>query len=282
MAVIRGHHSFDSHFTQIPNAWLRDSRLSLKAIGLLAQLMSHNPGWNMSIRSLAHANGCGTDTIKSAIEELEKYGYLTRSDQKHDDTGKWSDFDYTTNDPFEEVGVTRNPVTVKSRHGETGHKEEHNSLEEQVLENNKRTNGDFDSLFDPFWVYYPRKENKQSARRAFKSALKVVDAETIIEGAKRFGSDPNLPPTQYIPHAATWLNQSRWENGPLPERIKTPDEIKNEQAQRSREALDKDRKATEEWLAEQARHAEQVRLNPPKRCEHDRIEVLCPRCKPIG
>ena len=35
MPVIRGHHSFDNHFTQIPNHWLRDSRLSFKARGLM-------------------------------------------------------------------------------------------------------------------------------------------------------------------------------------------------------------------------------------------------------
>ena len=35
MPLIRGYHSFDDHFTQIPNSWLRDTRLSLKAIGLL-------------------------------------------------------------------------------------------------------------------------------------------------------------------------------------------------------------------------------------------------------
>ena len=97
MPLIRGHHSFDDHFAQIPNAWLRDSRLSLKAIGLLAQIMSHTPGWNMSIRALARANGTGQDTIKTAIMELEKHGYLTRSEkQKQNDDGTFADYDFVT------------------------------------------------------------------------------------------------------------------------------------------------------------------------------------------
>ena len=134
MPLIRGHHSFDDHYTQIPNDWVRDTRLSLKAIGLLAQIMSHTPGWKMSIRSLARVNGVGQDTIKSAVIELETYGYLIRSEkQQHNEDGTFADYDFTTRDPF------RNPVTVKTRHGETGHKEEHIPIEEQVIKNNERT-----------------------------------------------------------------------------------------------------------------------------------------------
>jgi hypothetical protein len=112
MPLIRGHHSFDDHYTQIPNDWVRDSRISLKAIGLLAQIMSHKPGWNMSIRSMARNNDTGVGTIKSAIEELEQFGYLVRSkDQLHNEDGTFADYVWTTADPFQ------NPVTVKTAHG---------------------------------------------------------------------------------------------------------------------------------------------------------------------
>lgn len=134
MPLIRGHHSFDDHFTQIPNDWLRDTRLSLKAIGLLAQIMSHTPGWRMSIRSLARVNGTGQDTIKSAILELEACGYLVRSEkQQHNEDGTFADYEFTTKDPFQ------NPVTGKTHYGKTGHKEEHTSIEEQDIKNNERT-----------------------------------------------------------------------------------------------------------------------------------------------
>lgn len=36
---------------------------------------------------------------------------------------------------------------------------------------------------------------------------------------ERYAADPNLPTDpQYIPNATTWLNNDRWENGPLPPR----------------------------------------------------------------
>jgi hypothetical protein len=71
MPIIRGEHSFDAHFTQIPNAWLRDNRLSYKARGLLAELVSHTVGWEVSIQRIANNGVDGKDSIGSAIQELE-------------------------------------------------------------------------------------------------------------------------------------------------------------------------------------------------------------------
>lgn len=125
MPIIRGHHSFDSQFTQIPNAWLRDSRLSLKAIGLLAQILSHESGWSMSIRMLARQNGTGLGTIKSAAEELEKVGYLKRSDvQTHNEDGTFAGFAWITCDPIPDEKAFQNRTPVpKPQHGEIEHKE---------------------------------------------------------------------------------------------------------------------------------------------------------------
>ena len=70
MPLIRGHHSFDDHYTQIPNEWLRDTRLTFKSRGLLALIMSHSQGWSLSIASIANANQEGKDAIRSAIKQL--------------------------------------------------------------------------------------------------------------------------------------------------------------------------------------------------------------------
>lgn len=227
MPLIRGHHSFDDHFAQIPNAWLRDSRLSLKAIGLLAQIMSHTPGWNMSIRALARANGTGQDTIKTAIMELEKHGYLTRSEkQKQNDDGTFADYDFVTCDPFQ------NPVTVKPRHGEVGHKEEQDSKEEQSFKNNERTNAHL--LFKEFWKEYPRKLDKGKAERAFKSALTRTSFEDIIAGVIRYTNDPNRNP-EFTKYPATWLNADSWGNDPLPY---DPRLAKETEAQENKRKLD--------------------------------------------
>ena len=68
----------EHNFTQIPNDWVRDTRLTLKSIGLLSQLLSHSEGWSVTIGSLARTNGCGKHIIRAAVQELEDAGYLIR------------------------------------------------------------------------------------------------------------------------------------------------------------------------------------------------------------
>lgn len=97
MPLIRGHHSVDDHFSQIPNDYLRDGRLSLKARGLLGLLMSHKEGWSLSIQSLVTQNIEGKDAIRSAIEELEALGYLER--YQVNEGGRFGEVIFKTKDP---------------------------------------------------------------------------------------------------------------------------------------------------------------------------------------
>lgn len=72
--------------------------------------------------------------------------------------------------------------------------------------------------FDEFWAAYPKRADKGHARTAWAKAVRKADVTAIIEGARRFGEDPNLPEPKFIPLAATWLNGERWDDGPLPDR----------------------------------------------------------------
>ena len=71
--------------------------------------------------------------------------------------------------------------------------------------------------FDAFWNIYPRKVGKQDAQKSYERALRLATPEEILQGATRFASDPNRVPT-FTPHPATWLNQGRWSDEPLPSR----------------------------------------------------------------
>jgi hypothetical protein len=205
MPLIRGHHTFDDHFTQIPNDWVRDSRLSLKAIGLLTQLMSHRPGWNMSISSLARFNKTGIDTIKSAVKELELLGYLNRSDkQEHNEDGTFADYVWTTADPFQ------NPDTVKPASGKQDTK--NTITKEQQPIKNKQEN----ISFDKFWELYPKKVAKADALKAWNKAIKTKTAERLLELTKAY-AEGKLPDQTYIPYPASWLNKELYESVELAE-----------------------------------------------------------------
>jgi len=211
MAIIRGHHSFDDQFTQIPNAWLRDSRLSFKAIGLLAQIMSHNQGWKLTIALLADVNKTGKETIRSAVAELEKFGYLKREQPR--DGGRFQESIWTTQDPdlpIPSEPMSGNPITENPTHKKNINKEQQ-PKEKQVK--NKQEN--FSELFAEFWETYPRKLDKAKAERAFKAALKKATAEEIITGAIRYRDDPLRKP-DFTKYPATWLNAEAWNNEPDP------------------------------------------------------------------
>jgi hypothetical protein len=202
MPLIRGHHNFDDHFTQIPNDWVRDSRLTLKAIGLLTQLMSHRPGWNMSISSLARFNKTGVDTIKSAVKELELYGYLKRSEkQEHNEDGTFADYVWTTADPFQ------NPDTVKPASGKQDTK--NTITKEQQFIKNKQENTD--TGFDKFWEIYPKKIAKADALKAWNKAIKTKTADELLKVTKAY-AESKLPDMTYIPYPASWLNKGLYES----------------------------------------------------------------------
>ena len=82
----------DDHFTLIPNDWLRDRRLSRRARGLLAELMSHRVGWLCSIASLTKTGPEGKDALRAAIHELEAAGYLERVEVRIG--GRFNEVDY--------------------------------------------------------------------------------------------------------------------------------------------------------------------------------------------
>jgi len=63
-------------------------------------------------------------------------------------------------------------------------------------------------LFDQFWALYPRKTSKQSASKAF-AKLKDEDQQKAISNIGRLYSQT---PIQFVPHAATYINQARWED----------------------------------------------------------------------
>lgn len=71
--------------------------------------------------------------------------------------------------------------------------------------------------FDEFWSIYPRKVSKPDARRAWAAALKRTDADTVIDGARRYADDPNRDPS-YTKHPGTWLRNECWNDDPLPAR----------------------------------------------------------------
>ena len=108
----------------------------------------------------------------------------------------------------ENNGVSDSVTDVVDRNGT-----ERNGKEQSLVLNKNKNEKDFEE----FWSVYPRRVAKQAAQKAFKAALGHADTQTIIAGAKRLRDDPNRL-QEFTAHPATWLNQGRWDDDPLPAR----------------------------------------------------------------
>ena len=75
----------NTNFTILSNTGLNDERLSFKAKGLLAFLLSKPDGWTVSYRALAHTGPDGETAVRTGLQELESAGYLVRTQKRNED-----------------------------------------------------------------------------------------------------------------------------------------------------------------------------------------------------
>ena len=126
----------EKEFTIIANTALRDTRLSAKARGILATILSLPDDWIFSEAGLLTLfpqieekgkckKGNGKKAIKEGLKELEKYGYLYKrkvmpSKETHGRiTYEYTFFEQSQNPETEEIQDTHNGTLVQDTHNGT-------------------------------------------------------------------------------------------------------------------------------------------------------------------
>ena len=112
MAVFRVERTRD--YTVMSNHHLKNKDLSLKAKGLLSQMLSLPEKWDYTLAGLSAINRESKDAIRSAVNELEKAGYIRRR-QTVDSRGKFSGNEYIIYEqpqPLSDNGESVNGKTV--------------------------------------------------------------------------------------------------------------------------------------------------------------------------
>ena len=80
-------------YTVMSNHHLRNKELTLKAKGLLSQMLSLPEDWDYTLAGLSHINREKIDAIREAVRELERAGYIVRS-RERDEKGRLRGADY--------------------------------------------------------------------------------------------------------------------------------------------------------------------------------------------
>ncbi len=131
MGVIRVNKNKD--YTTMSNYHFRDKELSLRAKGLLSQMLSLPEDWDYSIEGLASLNKEGIKAIRSTLQELEDRGYLIRT-RVNDEKGH---FAYVY-DIFEKPQTENSPYYPQG-HAVQGHAVQGHALKDRQL-NTKELN----------------------------------------------------------------------------------------------------------------------------------------------
>ncbi len=125
-------------YTVMSNHHLRNKELSLKAKGLLSQMLSLPEDWDYTLKGLSLINREKIDAIREAIRELERAGYIVRS-RERDEKGRLRGADYVIFEqpqpPTPDLPTLENPTLDNPT-------QEKPTLEKPTLENPMQLNKD--------------------------------------------------------------------------------------------------------------------------------------------
>ena len=262
-------------FAQIPNQAIRDPQITPSAFRLLAYLMSHQDGYELTYTQIERETGMGRYAINEAIRVLEYKGWL-KTEITKTPTGQFGPKAWYVLNPADSTTVgnstagdstTEKPTDIR-RTLNKEHKEEE-VIAQQV-----------EPDFLLWWSFYPRKVGRGAAVKAYKAAHAKVGAKVLFDAVEKFAADPNLPPKVFIPHPATWLADERWNDEPYPERVLSKEEreakeLADREARRVREAEERERKRLQR--EQESLEAEEARKSV-EFCEHGRVAIICNKC----
>lgn len=221
-----------SKFAAIPNAAMRDERLSIEARGLLALMMGMGDNWTFRGSDLMKRCGVGKEKYQGMVRNLKECGYL-EIEYKQAKDGKMDGFEYTIIDapdglktrqavqpPDEEPGNLRTP-TLKNTNNKTPTPKGADlfSAESETKKQDQTSDlieEGFKDFWDNIWPRHERKAGKADCRKVYDQACrgKHPKAEKIApadlnEATRRYIA--SVKDRQFLKGPLPWLRAPGWE-----------------------------------------------------------------------
>lgn len=207
MGTFRVHKT--GNFTVMSNYHFKEKKMSLKAKGLLSLMLSLPDDWNYSVSGLVTLSKDGKDSVMSALNELEKFGYLSR-ERVVNDKGQFAGVEYNI---FEQPQQEK-PIAEKQN-------EEKQNAGKANAENPAQLNtNSINYLFNKICIILNTKDNellelyKQYiiVRENMNAPLTDIGLVKLVERCKRLSKD-NVRVEKIILETAIINN---WKNVYLP------------------------------------------------------------------
>ncbi len=226
-------------FTVLYNSMITDKRLSLKAKGLFAVMMSRPEGWEFSVSGLAAFTGVGKDSIRNTLAELEKVGYLVR-EQAHQENGTFGGNIYILQDMAPpssgkpdngEIPLSGNTDDGENRQRETPssgnptqrNKDLKNYIPPKAPQGGQRRKRELKETadwkperFEAFWTYYRTNVRGEDWQGAIRAWDKLKPDDTLIarigRALEKQVASESWQAGYGKPYAGTYLNNARWKD----------------------------------------------------------------------
>ena len=180
-------------YTVMSNHHLRNKELSLKAKGLLSQMLSLPEDWDYTLKGLSLINREKIDAIREAIKELERAGYIVRS-RERDEKGRLRGADYVIFEqpqpPTPDLPTLENPTldnpTLEKPTQEKPTLENPTQLNKDIqrtdLPKKEKSNTDLSSTHSiPFHSLNPLPYDGEAAEPPERKRKEATDAYSVYE-----------------------------------------------------------------------------------------------------
>lgn len=228
----------NENYTIISNVFVRDNRISLKAKGLMALIMSLPPDWEFSIRGIVATVAEGKAAIYTAIKELRQYGYcdivgcrdergkMTGNDYIFYEESKLSNLESADNEVVNPRSENRDmdniePYTENRNMDELTPHTDYQHTDNRDMENRpqinkednkgkKEINKESDEYsFEKFWDLYDKKTGKGMCVKAY-TRLSLTDKKEIFEYLPKYKQ--TTPNKKYRKNPLTFIHERAWED----------------------------------------------------------------------
>jgi hypothetical protein len=193
--IVRGPQPTD-HYFQVHNATARDRRLSFRARGVLAYILSLPPNAKTTVEAIAREGTEGREAVRKAMAELEAQGYVKRVKER-DGRGQVRTDTHVFGTPQEARGTDDRPTGFWGpvSPGETRESPGHTGTQETVLRSTgsqKKKTGTTEN----------EEENEPQGARSASSSPRSSQSTRGVNGQNASGLTPGTASTPQPPASA--------------------------------------------------------------------------------